>query len=648
MNKSKRRRLSILLILFTLLCLVTSYFSLKGWRLYQIALSLQETQAEFETLAADGLTNADPAATAQLVRDVRVDVVDLQAEVEPLLWLTPYLGWLPEVGELMPDAREYLQLADAGTRVGEQFAPSIEAGLQSLQLGREPISSALTTLDGASSSLQAIESDIATIQTVWAGLETKESLPWAVRQFIPQIDAYLPLADEGVEAGQILPALLGVDGEKQYLLLIQNDDERRATGGFISGVGTLRVANGQILSLDFRTSDVDTSWLIENSELLDWPPEPLTRYMNLQYLLYRDANYWPDFPTSAVKILELYHLEYPDTPDFDGLIALDQQFVSILLSGTGAVYVPELEQTVDSSNVVDVMRRAWDPPETVTGEWFDDRKSFVGDVAKAIQERVLTDPTQLDLVAMGNAMLEAVETRHLQIYSADPAIAAQLAELGWESRVAPPANSDFLLVVDTNMGYNKSNGVVEREIEYSVNLDSQEADLAILYHHTGAGRNEPCQPITRYTGQLRYQDMLDACFYNFVRVYTADGSTLVTGSAHPTPGSIILTGESFDGQPFVTDETHTHFANYFVVTSGTSLLNTYQYTLPEHVAQNGVYRLLLQKQAGARMEIAHVHVTVPTGATIATTTPTATINGTTALFELPFDRDIEIEVAYTP
>lgn len=646
-NNSKRRR-PILLILLVTLLLVVGYLGIIGWRLYRIARSVQATQTDLETLTTNGLANADPAAVSQLVRDVRTDVVDLQSTVDPLLWLTPYLDWLPRVGPLMPEARDYLTLADAGTRSAEQLAPTIEAGLRSLQSGDDLISAGVGLLADAAPTLGEIEPDVKTIQSVWGDLESKEALPWAVRQYIPQIDAYLPLADDGIEAAQVLPELVGVDGEKQYLMLIQNDDERRATGGFVSSIGTVRVANGELISLEFSSSDGDFQWLLENSGLFDWPPEPLTRYMNLQYFLYRDANYWPDFPTSAEKILELYKVEYADSPDFDGLIAIDQRFVSILLQGTGSIYVPELDQTVSSDNVIDVMRSAWNPTETVTGEWHADRKSFVGEVAKAIQERVLNDPTQLDMLAMGNAVFEAFETRHLQIYATDPAIARELAKLGWDGRAELPANSDYLMVVDTNMGFNKAHGMTSREIHYSADLQSNEANLAISYHHMAAERDIPCEPLTRYSGELRYDDMLGACLYNFVRVYPAAGSTLLSGSAHPTSGSITITGEPFDGQPYVIDEPPVHFANFFVVEPSTRLLNSYRYQLPESVTQDGVYHLLIQKQAGAGMDRVQVEVTVPTDATITSTTPPATVNGTIATFEFDFDRDVEIEVAYTP
>ena len=651
-NRSRRSCLTPILIVLIPLCVVVGWLGFTGVRLMQIGRSLQTHQAQAETLLANGVTSADPAATARLVRDVRTDVVALNRQVRPFLWLTPALEWLPRVGPLMPEAREYLTLADAGTRAADALAPTIEGGLSVLQSAEaDTIPAALAVLDDATSAFAAIESDVAIIQTTWNSLESKEALPWAIRQRIETIDTYLPLADEGVEAAQIVPELLGANGEKTYLLLIQNDDERRATGGFVSGIGILRVADGDIVSLDFQSTDINYEWFLENSELfVEPPPEPLLNIMDLQYFLYRDANYWPDFPTSAEKIIELYALEYPDAPIFDGLIALDQQFVAILLDGTGQVFVPELEQSVTRANVVSVLRKAWDPPEgeVVTRDWWLNRKSFVGDVAKAIQERILTDPTQLDFVGMGNAMLEAVETRHLQIYSTDPAIAAQLAELGWDGSVQPRASGDFLLVVDANMGYNKANGSIERGFVYDVNLGEKSAELTINYIHTAPPRAEPCEPQTRYTGELRYQNMLDACLYNYVRVYPAPGSTLVGGSTHPTPGELTLTGQSFDGQPVTIDESPRHFANFHIVNPATTLPVSFEYRLPDTVVEDGVYRLLLQKQAGAGMESAKISVTIPDGATIASTTPIASINGSTATFRLEFDRDVEIEVAYTP
>ncbi len=64
----------------------------------------------------------------------------------------------------------------------------------------------------------------------------------------------------------------------------------------------------------------------------------------------------------------------------------------------------------------------------------------------------------------------------------------------------PPADSDFLLVVDSNVGFNKANMLVRQRIEYVAEEAGAglEATLRLTYTHT-AGRFEPvCDRSPRY------------------------------------------------------------------------------------------------------------------------------------------------------
>ena len=54
-----------------------------------------------------------------------------------------------------------------------------------------------------------------------------------------KLDALLPLAQVGVDAALAAPEALGQNGPRTYLILAQNEDELRPTGGFISGAGRM-------------------------------------------------------------------------------------------------------------------------------------------------------------------------------------------------------------------------------------------------------------------------------------------------------------------------------------------------------------------------------------------------------------------------
>ena len=54
------------------------------------------------------------------------------------------------------------------------------------------------------------------------------------------VQRYAPVVPELLRMGAEAPALLGEEGPVHYLVLAQNSDEIRATGGFITGLGVVR------------------------------------------------------------------------------------------------------------------------------------------------------------------------------------------------------------------------------------------------------------------------------------------------------------------------------------------------------------------------------------------------------------------------
>jgi hypothetical protein len=145
-------------------------------------------------------------------------------------------------------------------------------------------------------------------------------------------------------------------GEAQnYLVLAQNRDELRATGGFISGIGLVTVEDGKIK--EFSLGD---SYQIDDfSKGYPAPPEPLTRFMLADYWVTRDANWSPDFPTTAEQTQALYTLSTGNQTQ--GVIAFNQLAVEEVLAAVGPVQIPGTDEPVTSENVEMYMRHAWAP-----------------------------------------------------------------------------------------------------------------------------------------------------------------------------------------------------------------------------------------------------------------------------------------------
>ena len=90
---------------------------------------------------------------------------------------------------------------------------------------------------------------------------------------LAHLSRLLPLARVGLKGAQVAPSLLGMSGPRTCLVLAQNSDELRPTGGFISGAGHARLDKGQIAE-----AKLGDSYAVDNFEQPH--PEPRSRYVS--------------------------------------------------------------------------------------------------------------------------------------------------------------------------------------------------------------------------------------------------------------------------------------------------------------------------------------------------------------------------------
>ena len=666
----RRRRRSgcttIGLIFLLPLCLIIALAGFVGWRLYTIGTSLQANQEKLQMLvdSAETLPEIDPVQLDGIIRETRDDVVELNSIARPFLFITPYLDFIPRIGPLLVDAEHYLDLADAATHAASAMRPTVQTALATAQLDRlytdNQIAYLLKLLEDAEPNLHLIEDDVKQIKNAYAQLESKEQLPWAARKFVPLADEFMPLADEAIALMQVLPRL--TSGDKFYQIWIQNNDELRATGGYISGFGTLAINDGDISDFEFiSTNDVNRN-ILDHLDQLAYPPQPMLQYMGLEYWVTADANFYPDFPTSAEQALNIYRIQQPNSPPVDGVIAIDQQFVKMLLEVLGPIYVPELEREVNSSNIIEVMRDAFTNPaiedEGEAAQWFENRKRFIGQIAEALQDKLISNPASLDVTGFSRMLLEAIEQRHLQIYVVDPAGKQTLSELEWDGGMQIRPNQDFLAVINSNFGYNKVTAVVEQTIAYRVQLNTNgnnRAQVDINYHHTGAPSDQPCtQTLPTYHENFEYEEMFDRCYYNYVRVYPPFESQLSAASTHPIPGDYVLSGQPHDGVAKAISDPldFPGFENFVVVPKGQNATVSFEYQLPPTIVQqlpDGTlqYTLTSRKQSGMQPSTQTTQVTLPTTAIFLTATPTPlVVDGQSIIFQTELDRDQTITINF--
>ncbi|VAW31219.1 hypothetical protein MNBD_CHLOROFLEXI01-2073, partial [hydrothermal vent metagenome] len=474
------------------------WLSVKGWRIGRAVQSLLAQQAVAESLMAEGVTAIDPAIAEELVQTVRQNVVTLRDETAVFMPLTPYLGWLPQVGSLATAAPQLMEMADAGTETAVHAFAGLQPALTLLQTEENsgsPLPQLVNVLADARPNLQQAQQSFQRVVAARNQISTVDQFPERIQAAFNLFDKWLPLAQDGLIFVQVVPEIMGHAGQRSYLLLAQNEDELRATGGFISGIGLLTINNGQILGLDFQDATTfDAESIRTQSEAYSYPPLPLQELMGLDYLLLRDANYWPDFPISAQKAIDLYQLAQPEA-QIEGVIAIDQQFIALLVAATGPISVAGSDTVITAENTVDSFRNAFNIKEGQTNqEWFQNRKAFLSTFSAAIQQKIETDPASMDMVTLMKNLYEAMNARHLQLFMVDETVTAVLTQLDWDGRLENHVGQDFLLVLDTSMGFNKSNLHIDRSIEYEVDLSATQpqAHLTISYVHNSPNNGTAC------------------------------------------------------------------------------------------------------------------------------------------------------------
>lgn len=534
---SNRKRILLAIAALLLLAL-----ALMAWSGLRTAAEARAALAALDRLqAAAGAP--DMAALEAMAGDVAAleqHLTAARSAARPFLLAAPAFGWLPQVGPLAQAAPTLADMAVEATAGGRQAVEAVLPALQGFQRqgGADGLGQVVTALRAAGPELAAADARLARAQELHSTLNVV--LPDRLQSQLDQVDRLLPLARAALQGAQAAPALLGADGPRTYLILAQNSDEMRATGGFISAVGVVRFENGRIA--DLKLTD---SYAVDDfSQPHPLPPGALAEQMGAQLLVLRDSNWSPDFPTSAEVARALYAQD--QGVETDGAIALDLEAVRLLVEALGSLNVAGIEEPVTADTVLPAMKRAWEAPqaaggtveEAQTSDWWARRKDFMGDLVSAALAR-LQSGADLNPAALARALLTMLDGRHLQVSVDDPAVAALLAEQSWDGGLRPVAGQDFLAVIDSNVGFNKASAAVRSELDYRLrNEEGQlKATLTVTYTHGAAPlpAEEICDRTPRYGAS--YNEMVRRCYWNYVRVYAPADSELIEAKGIERPAT---------------------------------------------------------------------------------------------------------------
>jgi len=147
-------------------------------------------------------------------------------------------------------------------------------------------------------------------------------------------------------AVQLLPPMLGGDGPREYLLLVQNNAEQRATGGIPGSVLLLRAVDGAVKVVEQRAGN--TLGNLPKPVLPLTPGEQALFGADLGRTML-DVTFTPDFPRSGQLARAIWQRKVGG--DVDGVLSIDPGALAAVLGATGPVKLPTGQQLTQTNAV---------------------------------------------------------------------------------------------------------------------------------------------------------------------------------------------------------------------------------------------------------------------------------------------------------
>jgi hypothetical protein len=629
-----------------IVALVIAWLILRANRIYGAYRMTTQHVAALEAFVSTGRASPTSLDMVQLednLRGTATGLATLDDELTPFLPLTPYLGWVPVYGgdlqalpHLLATSRD---LSQAGVILFDSLSPALRPGVG--------LPHVVTTLAQAKAELEQTEARLLQAEANLSLLDIEHFSP-NVAHRVTRLKQLLPQAVSGLQLAEKLPALLGAESPRTYLILTQNADELRPTGGYINAAGHIVFDRGQIVEFVMQ----DSYAVDQLSDEYPYPPEPIYEYMAADYWVLRDASWSPDFPTTARTAIELYELGQGVSAE--GVIALDQHALPYLLRALEPLEVDG--EQVTSKNVIQLMRQHWAPQQGqgLNREWWAQRKSFMLTLAEIMRHKFERDSGTIKLPVLAEALQQALAQKHILIYLADPFWTDFFAQRNWSGSLAP-TQGDYLMAVDANLGFNKASVLIERYLSYQVALakdGSAQAEVNLLYQHSAQTQREACSQKPRYDPV--YEQNMERCYWNYVQLIVPAGAQLISGPSTVVDGQYLLRGQPTTGEvdvvPVGIDKNS--WGQLFLLAPQESIALDYVYTLPpdttRFVSDHQEYHLYLQKQPGTLAPPAEVTVTLPEGAQLLDTQPMPTSQqGAVFTYQVNLRTDQEIYISYT-
>lgn len=601
--KKKSAAKKILLgVLITLLIIVVGAAA-AGYFLVYVPAKRIEAKAQLVMAEARGMKEEfkknDLEAMSKKIEAISAKYKDLEKEAESVYW----------AGKFVPHIRDFKSGIEAGRYMitaGQESVKAIEPYSDLLGLSKtkktnfydktaeERLQFAVLTLDKM---LQRIDVVSKNIEEAEKRIETIDPDRYPEKVGNKEVKAKVVMLKDQfagvktlfVDAKPFLvqiPQILGAKEEKTYLIMFQNNGERRATGGFLTFYAVFKIQKGKI-TVD---SSADIYEIDKNIAKHPAAPDKIKMYhKGVNTFNARDANLSPDL-VESVKLFESLYEKAGNKVKYDGIIFMDSQVLVDMLTifgdtqANGVTFSSKIDKRCDCPQVIYQMSDIVDRPKPYL---VANRKGIVGELMYQLLFKALGySPSQYYPLLM-QSMFKNMDEKHMMMYFKDPEIQTAVEKLNYAGRIRE-YDGDYLHINNVNFAGAKSNNFIEESIVSETKINGGTIERTVRMKFKNPRPHDDCN-LER--GNL----CLNAVMPNWIRFYVPKGSKLVELKGSKTK---VLTYDELG---------KTVFEGFMSVQPKGQAEVIVTYTLPSTVdAKN--YKLLIQNQPGSSKQELQVTV----------------------------------------
>lgn len=406
-------------------------FGVFVWQAVSASRALLDARSQAEQVQTQIRAGDFGGATRSLDRLAR-RTAQAHDSTDGLLW---HLGrHLPLIGANIGAVQTASAVLDTATRENAPIALQLSQAVQEGRFrpvdGKIDIAAVRKLTPAVARAAASIDQAATTLDAVRS---TDLTFPFndLVGDLQTQVDDARSAASATATAFTLLPQMLGADGPRNYLLMIQNPAELRSTGGLPGSLAVLHADHGRV-TMGWQGSAGDLNGF--SAPAVKLPADTEAQYGPTVATDFRDTNFTPDFPEAAQVARAM--LDRAKHVRVDGVVSIDPIALSALMSGTGPISAGH-GITLTAGNVAPtLLNRTYQLlPDPVAQD------NFFQTVARQVFDAVMAGQGSQEQAIKGLAS-GAAEHRVL-LWSANPGEQARLSgtaiagELGRDTGTSP-------------------------------------------------------------------------------------------------------------------------------------------------------------------------------------------------------------------